>query len=53
MNNMLNNLTNKTIGWVDQIFGWAGQYSNLLIYGVVAMMVAKLAKLKINIGGGK
>ena len=47
---MVNSLTAKIIGWLDQIFSWANQYSNLLIYGVVAMMVAKMLKVKLNIG---
>jgi hypothetical protein len=51
MNNNIDNLTNKTISWVDQIFGFMQQYSNILVYGVVALMVAKLAKFKISLGG--
>lgn len=47
---MVDNLTNKIIAWLDQIFTWANQYSNLLIYGVVAMMVAKMLKVKLNLG---
>lgn len=51
MNDNINLLTQKTVGWVDQVFGFASQYSSLIVYGVVAMMVAKLAKFKISIGG--
>lgn len=47
---MIDNLTNKTIGWVDQVFSWANQYSNLLIYGVVAMMIAKMMKINLKLG---
>lgn len=47
---MIDNLTNKIISWIDQMFSFAGKYSNLLIYGVVAMMIAKMMKVKLNIG---
>lgn len=53
MNNNVDLLTNKTISWVDQVFGFANKYSNLIVYGVVAMMIAKLAKFKITLGGKK
>ncbi len=49
--NQIDNLTNKTISWVDQGFSFFNKYSSLLVYGVVAMMIAKMAKFKINLGG--
>jgi hypothetical protein len=48
--NQIDTITNKTISWVDQIFGFANKYSNLLIYGVVAMMVAKMLKVNLKVG---
>lgn len=48
--NQIDNLTNKTISWIDQVFIFVNKYSNLIVYGVVAMMIAKMAKFKINIG---
>jgi hypothetical protein len=53
MNNNIDTLTNKTVGWVDSIFSFFNNYSNLLVYGVVAMMVAKLMKFKFSFGGHK
>ena len=47
----IDNLTNKTISWIDQIFGFMKQYSGILVYGVVALMIAKMAKFKITLGG--
>lgn len=47
----INALTNKSISWIDQIFGFMGQYSSLLVYGVLAMMIAKMAKFKVTLGG--
>lgn len=48
--NQIDNLTNKTISWIDQVFSFANRYSDLIVYGVVAMMIAKMAKFKVNIG---
>lgn len=48
--NAIDNLTNKTIGWIDQVFSFANKYSNLLIYGVVAMMIAKMMKINLRVG---
>jgi hypothetical protein len=47
---MIDQLTSKVIGWIDQIFSFANKYSDLLIYGVIAMMIAKMAKFKVKIG---
>lgn len=47
--NQIDNLTSKTISWVDQGFTFFNKYSSLLVYGVVAMMIAKMAKFKFNI----
>jgi hypothetical protein len=47
---MIDQLTSKVIGWIDQIFTFGNKYSDLLIYGVIAMMIAKMAKFKIKIG---
>lgn len=49
--NQIDNLTNKTISWVDQGFAFFNKYSSLLVYGVVAMMVAKLMKINLKLGG--
>jgi hypothetical protein len=51
MGNQIDNLTNKTISWVDQGFSFFNKYSSLLVYGVVAMMMAKLMKFNIKMGG--
>lgn len=48
--NQIDNLTNKTISWVDQGFSFFNKYSNLLVYGVVAMMIAKFAKVNVRVG---
>jgi hypothetical protein len=48
--NQIDNLTSKTISWVDQGFAFFNKYSSLLVYGVVAMMIAKFAKVNLRIG---
>jgi hypothetical protein len=48
--NQIDNLTSKTISWVDQGFSFFNKYSSLLVYGVVAMMIAKFAKVNLRIG---
>jgi hypothetical protein len=47
---MIDELTGKVIGWVDQVVSFGNRYSDLLIYGIIAMMIAKMAKFKIKIG---
>ena len=49
--NQIDNLTSKTISWVDQGFAFFNKYSSLLVYGVVAMMIAKFAKVNVKLGG--
>lgn len=51
MNNNIDLLTSKTVSWIDQVFTFANKYSDLIVWGVLAMMVAKLAKFKIAMGG--
>lgn len=46
--NYIDVLISKTVSWIDQIFSFGNKYSNIIVYGVLAMMVAKMAKLKIN-----
>jgi hypothetical protein len=46
----IDNMMSKSIGWIDQIFSFATRYSDILIYGVVAMMFAKLMKVNLKIG---
>lgn len=46
--NYIDVLISKTVGWIDQMFSFVNQYSNIIVYGVLAMMVAKMMKLKIN-----
>lgn len=48
--NQIDQLTGKTISWIDQVFAFFNKYSNLLVYGVVAMMVAKMMKVNLRIG---
>lgn len=48
--NQIDTLTTKTISWVDQVFTFFNKYSSLLVYGVVAMMIAKMAKINLKIG---
>lgn len=47
---MVESLLNKTIGWIDSGVSFIQKYSDLFIWGVVAIMVAKLAKFNIKIG---
>lgn len=51
MANQIDTITNKTISWVDQGFSFFNKYSSLLVYGVVAMMVAKMVKVNLKLGG--
>lgn len=46
--NYIDVLISKTVSWIDQVFSFANQYSNIIVYGVFAMMLAKVLKLKIN-----
>jgi hypothetical protein len=46
----IDNMMNKSISWIDQIFAFASRYSDILIYGVVAMMFAKLMKINLRVG---
>jgi hypothetical protein len=46
----IDTVMNKSISWIDQIFAFAMKYSDLLIYGVIAMMFAKLMKFNIKVG---
>lgn len=49
---MIDTMLSKVVGWVDTLFDLGKQYSNLLVFGVLAMMVAKFMKvnLKMNVG---
>jgi hypothetical protein len=46
----IDQLIAKVIEWVDYGVTFVKQYSGLIVYGVVAMMVAKMLKVKLNIG---
>jgi hypothetical protein len=48
--NYVDTLISKMISWVDYGVSFVKQYSNLIVYGVVAMMVAKLMKINLKIG---
>lgn len=50
-NNNIDNLTNGTISWINQLFSFGSSYQSLLVWGVLAIMVSKLFKFKINFGG--
>jgi hypothetical protein len=50
---MIDTMISKVVGWVDQIFVFAKQYSSLLVWGVVAMMVAKFMKVNLKVNAGK
>lgn len=41
---------NKSISWIDQMFAFVMRYSDLFVYGFVAMMFAKLMKFNFKIG---
>lgn len=47
---MVDTLLGKTVDWIDQGVGFIMKYSDLFIWGVVAMMVAKVAKFNVKIG---
>lgn len=47
---MVDQFFGKVVGWIDQAFSFVNKYSDLFVYGFIAMMVAKLAKFKIKIG---
>jgi hypothetical protein len=51
MNNNIDTLTNKTVSWIDTIINLGSKYSSLLVWGVLAMMVAKMAKFNVKMGG--
>lgn len=50
---MVDNLLSKVIGWIDQLFNFGNNYSGLLVWGFVAMMVAKFLKVNLRVGVGK
>jgi hypothetical protein len=51
MNNYIDTMMGKTVSWIDQIFSFVNRYSDLFVYGFVAMMIAKMAKFNFKIGG--
>jgi|GraSoiStandDraft_45_1057281.scaffolds.fasta_scaffold34858_6 hypothetical protein len=51
--NNIDNLTNNSISWLTQVFSFGNAYSSLLVWGVFAVMVSKLVKFKVNLGGQK
>lgn len=50
---MVDGMINKVVGWVDQVVIFVKQYSSLLVWGILAMMVAKFMKVKLNVNTGK
>jgi hypothetical protein len=54
-------LINKLISWVDiaisfitSMFGsYSAKYSQLLVYGLLIFLVAKMLKIKVDVGVGK
>ena len=40
----------KSISWIDQGISFVMRYSDLFVYGFVAMMVAKLVKFNVRLG---
>lgn len=53
MNDNINLLTTKTVSWVDQGFSFVNKYSDLFVWGFVAIMASKLFKVHIGSNGGK
>lgn len=47
---MVDRLFAQVVDWIDAGFTFLQKYSGIIVWGVVAMMIAKLAKFKINIG---
>jgi hypothetical protein len=46
--NYIDTMMSKTISWIDQMFSFVNQYSQLFVYGFIFLMAAKLFKIKIN-----
>ena len=40
----------KSISWIDQGINFVMRYSDLFVYGFVAMMFAKLVNFKVKVG---
>lgn len=47
---MVNTLLQKVVNWIDEGFSFLQNYSNIIVWGIVAMMIAKMAKFKVKIG---
>lgn len=47
----IDTVMNKSISWIDQGISFVMRYSDLFVYGFVAMMVAKLVKFNVKLGG--
>jgi hypothetical protein len=43
-------MMNKSISWIDQIVAFVMKYSDLFVYGFVAMMLAKVVKFNVKVG---
>lgn len=48
--NAIDTVISKVIGWIDDLFSFGKQYSDLLVFGVLAMMVAKFMKVQLKVG---
>lgn len=47
---MVDTLLSKIISWIDDLFSLAKEYSHLLVFGVLAMMIAKFMKVNLKVG---
>lgn len=56
---MINMMVNKISAWIDSLFQFFGfyseRYSGLIVYGFLALILAKIFKIKLNYtkGGSK
>lgn len=50
---LINNLVNKMIEWVDNSFSifstYSGQYSRYLVYALLLLVASKIFKVRVNL----
>ena len=46
----IDTMMDKSISWIDTGISFVLKYSDLFVYGFVAMMVAKLVKFNVKLG---
>lgn len=46
--NYIDQILSNVVKWINEMFSFVKRYSDIFVWGFVAMMVAKLLKVKIN-----